>query len=164
MLTITDKNLAATAKTVEEGRAAMKIDWEKMGSVFSMGERAMMFFENEAEPLLKREGLLDLPTEKDDEFYQLLVGDRWMKAWLEKMQALDKDKPVEEIIEQRITHWKRRPKKRFQNGTKKRGIGSRAQRQNFIREPPKVRLDFSTQRVNCTASAKSNTRTPTKFC
>ncbi len=103
VITITDKERAATAKTVEEGRAAMKIDWDKMGSVFQMGERAMMFFENEAEPLLKRDGLLDLPAEKDDEIWQLIIGDRWMKAWLAKMQALDKDKPVEEIIEQRIT-------------------------------------------------------------
>jgi hypothetical protein len=103
VLTIKDKNLAATANTVEEGRAAMKIDWEKMGSVFSAGERALMFFENEAEPLLKREGLLDLPPEKDDELFRLLFGERWLKAWLGKMHALDKDKPVEEIIEKQIT-------------------------------------------------------------
>jgi hypothetical protein len=102
-ITITDKERAATAKTVEEARAAMKIDWEKLGSVFSMGERGMMFFENEAEPLLKRDGLLDLPREKDDEVYRLFIGDRWMKAKLAEFQALDKDKPVEEIIEERIT-------------------------------------------------------------
>jgi len=102
VLTITDKKLAATAKTVEEGRAAMKIDWEKMGSVFSMGERAMMFFLNEAEPWLKREGLLDLPPKKDDEIHHLLFGDRWMKAKLAEIQALDKAKPAEEIIEKQI--------------------------------------------------------------
>lgn len=103
VITITDKERAATAKTVEEARAAMKIDWDKMGSVFSAGERAMMFFENEAEPLLKRDGLLDLPPEKDDEIYQLFIGDRWMKAKLAEIQALDKAKPVEEIIEKQIT-------------------------------------------------------------
>lgn len=103
VITITDKERAATAKTVEEGRAAMKIDWDKLGSVFQMGERAMMFFENEAEPRLKRDGLLDLPPEKDDELYQLFFGDRWMKAKLAEFQALDKDKPVEEIIEKQIT-------------------------------------------------------------
>jgi hypothetical protein len=103
VLTITDKERAATAKTVEEGRAAMKIDWEKMGSVFSAGERAMMFFENEAEPLLKRDGLLDLPPKKDEELFQLWVGERWLKAKLAEFQALDKDKPVEEIIEKQIT-------------------------------------------------------------
>jgi hypothetical protein len=110
-LTITDKERAATAKTVEEAREAMKIDWDKMGSVFSVGERAMMFFENEVEPMLKRDGLLDLPREKEDELYQLLVGDRWLKAWLEKIQALDKDKPVEEIIETQITALAERTKK-----------------------------------------------------
>jgi hypothetical protein len=102
VLTITDNQRAATAKTVEEARAVINIDWEKLGSVFSMGEQAMMFFEKEAEPMLKRDGLLDLPPEKDKELYQLLIGDRWMKAWQAKMQALDKDKPVEEIIEKQI--------------------------------------------------------------
>lgn len=111
VITITDKERAATAKTIEEARTAMKIDWEKMGSVFSMGERAMMFFENEAEPLLKRDGLLDLPKEKDDEIYQLMFGDRWMKAKLAEFQALDKDKPVEEIIGQGITGLEEKTKK-----------------------------------------------------
>jgi hypothetical protein len=67
-----------------------------------MGERAMMFFENEAEPLLKRDGLLDLPPEKEDELHQLVFGDRWMKAKLAEFQALDKNKPVEEIIAKEI--------------------------------------------------------------
>ena len=102
VVTITDKERAATAKTVEEGRAAMKIDLEKMSSVFAMGERAMSFFENEAEALLKREGLLDLPPKQDEEIYRLFLGDRWWNAKLAEIQALDKDKPVEEIIETKV--------------------------------------------------------------
>jgi hypothetical protein len=65
VLTITDQKRAATAKTIEEGRSAMTIDWEKLGSVFAMGERATMFFENDFEQMLKSEGLLDLSPEKD---------------------------------------------------------------------------------------------------
>jgi hypothetical protein len=103
VITIMDKERAVTAKTVEEARAAMKIDWDKMGSVFSMGERAMMFFENEAEQVLKRDGLLDLPAEKNDEIYQLFIGERWLKKKQAEIQALDKDKRVEEIIEKRTT-------------------------------------------------------------
>jgi hypothetical protein len=104
LLTITDKERAKTARTVEEGRSAIKINWEKLGSVFAAGERAIMFFENEAEPLLKKDGLLDLPAEKRDELYHLMVGDRWMKAKLAELEALDKAKPVEEIIENRIVN------------------------------------------------------------
>ena len=111
VVTITDKKLAATAKTVEEGRAAIKINWDKMGSVFQMGERAMMFFENEAEPQLKREWLLDLPPKKDEEIYRLIIGDRWLNAKLAEFQALDKNKPVEEIIEQHTTAIKETTKK-----------------------------------------------------
>lgn len=102
---------AATAKTVEEGRAAMKIYWDKIGAVFAMGERAMKFLENEAEPLLKREGLLDLPPEKDKEIFDLIFGDRWLKAKLAEFQAQDKAKPVEEIIEERTTAMEETTKK-----------------------------------------------------
>jgi hypothetical protein len=111
LLTITDKERAATAKTVDEGRSAIKIDWEKLGSVFSAGERAMMFFQKEAEPLLKRDGLLDLPPEKDDEVYRLILGDRWIKAKLAEWQAMDKDKPVEEIIEKHVAGLRETTKK-----------------------------------------------------
>lgn len=103
VLTITDKERAATAKTVEEGRLAMKIDWEKFGSVLAMGERAAMFFENYAEQMLKNEGLLDLPPEKNAEVYKLIAGDKWMEAKRAEFQGVDKDKPVEEIFEKQIS-------------------------------------------------------------
>lgn len=73
VVTITDKGRAATAKTVEEGRACMKIDWGKMGSVFSMGERAMMFFENDVEPLLKKKGLVIGHRKKKMKFSNLAL-------------------------------------------------------------------------------------------
>jgi hypothetical protein len=103
VLTITDKERAATAKTVEEGRSAIKIDWEKLGSVFAAGERGMLFLKNELEEQLKQDGLLDLPDEKDEEMYQLIFGDRWMTAKLAELQAMYKDKPVEEIIKKKFT-------------------------------------------------------------
>lgn len=98
LLTIKDKERAATARTVEEGRASIRINWEKLGSMFAAGERAMMFFENEAEQWLKQEGLLDLPAEKEEEVCQLIFSDRWVEAKLAEFQALDKAQPVSEII------------------------------------------------------------------
>ena len=103
VVTVTDAKRAAKAKTVEAARDCIKIDWDKLASVFSMGERAMIFFENEVEPQLKRDGLLDLPKKEGDELYRLLSGDRWMKAKLAEIQARDKDKPVEEIIENQLS-------------------------------------------------------------
>jgi hypothetical protein len=104
LLTITDKERAATARTVEEGRAAIRIDWEKLGSVFAAGERAMKFFENEAEQLLKQAGIEGEgpPAQNNDEWYHLIIGDRWMQAKWAEFQAMDKGKPVEEIIVKKI--------------------------------------------------------------
>lgn len=102
-VTFKDEKQAATCTTVEEARQFLKIDWDKLGSVFAIGERGMMFFLNEAEPQLKREGLLDLTAEQDDELFKLFVGERWLKKKLAEIQAQETDKPVEEIIEKRLT-------------------------------------------------------------
>ena len=103
VITIKDNQRAATCKTVEEAKQVMTVDWNKLGSVFSAGERCTMFFENEAEPLLKQDGLLDLSSEQDKEIYELFIGDRWMNKKLAEIQAHDPSKPVEEIIEARLT-------------------------------------------------------------
>jgi hypothetical protein len=102
LLTITDKEGAKTAKTIEEGRLAIRIDWAKLGSVFAAGERAILFFENEMEPLLEREKLLGLSPEKEEEAFRLIFGERWVQAKLAEFQALDKAMPVEEIIGSKI--------------------------------------------------------------
>jgi hypothetical protein len=103
VFTFTDEKQAATCKTVDEAKQFMKVDWDKLGSVFAMGERSMMFFENEAEQQLKREGLLDLTAEENDKFFKLIIGERWMKKKMAEIQAQENGKPVEEIIEKKIT-------------------------------------------------------------
>jgi hypothetical protein len=111
VVTIKDKERAATCKTIEEAKQIMTIDWEKLGSVFAMGERGMMFFENEAEPMLKKEGLLDLTPEQDEKIYKLIFGDRWMKKKIAEIQAMELDKPLEEIIEKHLTSLEETTKK-----------------------------------------------------
>ena len=99
---IKDKERAATCKTIREAKEIMTIDWEKLGQVFSIGERGMMFFENEAEEKLKQDGLLDLTPKEDDEIYKLIFGDRWTEKRKAEIQAQEPDKPVEEILGERL--------------------------------------------------------------
>ena len=99
---IKDKERAATCKTISEAKEIMTIDWEKLGQVFSIGERGMMFFENEAEEKLKQDGLLDLTPKQDDEIYKLVFGDRWMEKKKAEIQAQEPAKLLEEILVERL--------------------------------------------------------------
>jgi hypothetical protein len=99
---IKDKERAATCKTISEAKEIMTIDWEKLGQVFSIGERGVMFFENEAEQKLKQDGLLDLTPNQDDDIYKLVFGDRWTEKKKTEMQAQEPEKPVEEILVERL--------------------------------------------------------------
>jgi hypothetical protein len=103
VFTIKDKERAATCKTVAEAKQIMTIDWEKLGSVFAIGERGQAFFENEVEQKLKQDGFLDLTPEQNDDIYKLIFGERWLKKKSAEIQAQEPDKPLEEIIEKRCS-------------------------------------------------------------
>ncbi len=101
-IVIKDKERAATCNTIKEAKEIMTIDWEKLGQVFAIGERATMFFENEAEQKLKQDSLLDLTPAQDDDIYNLVFGDRWAEKQCAEIQSADPNKPLEEIIERRL--------------------------------------------------------------
>ena len=111
VIIIKDKERAATCKTIEEAKQIMTIDWEKLGSVFSIGERGLMFFENEAEQKLKKDGLWDLTPKQNDDIYKLIIGERWMKKKTAEIQAKELDKPLEEILEKHRTSLEETTKK-----------------------------------------------------
>jgi hypothetical protein len=103
VITIKDKEQAATCKSVKEVKQIMTIDWEKLGSVFAIGERSHTFFENEAEQKLKEDGLLDLTPEKAKQIHKLMIGEHWEEKKIAEIQECDPGKPVEEIIEKCLT-------------------------------------------------------------
>ena len=99
---IKDKERAATCKTISEAKQIMTIDWEKLGQVLSIGERGVMFFENEAEQNLKQDGLLDQTPKQDDDIYKLVFGERLAEKREAEIQAQQPGKPVEEILVERL--------------------------------------------------------------
>lgn len=99
---IKDKERAATCKTIREAKEIMTIDWAKLGQVFSIGERGVMFFENEAGEKLKQDGLLDLTPKRDDDINKLVFGNRWTEKMKAETQAQEPAKPLEEILVERL--------------------------------------------------------------
>jgi hypothetical protein len=89
------KKKALKCKTVREAKKCMTIDWEKMGSVFAMGERVQMFYQNELQQTLKRDGFLNLKKKGELELLELVCGDRWIKNKIAEL----KDKMTQPLAE-----------------------------------------------------------------
>jgi hypothetical protein len=115
-INVKDEERAATCKTIEEAKQIMTIDWGKLGSMFAIGERSMMFFEKEAEHKLKEDGLLDLPPEKNQEIYEQMIGDGWLekkmaeliekvpglKEKVAELEAMEPGKQLDELLEKSL--------------------------------------------------------------
>lgn len=71
----------ADGKSVKE----LRIDWRCLGRAISIGERGLQFFDTEAIPQLKTDGLLDLEPEKEKKALRMIFGDHWLKQRVFKL-------------------------------------------------------------------------------
>ena len=86
IMTITDKDAAAAAVSVEDAKQCVKFDWEKFGAVIGMGIRCFRFIELEAEAKFTQEGLSDLTENEAADMA------KWLFTWdrvEEKASALE---------------------------------------------------------------------------
>ena len=106
-----NKKRALKCKTVADAKKEMTIEWEKLGKVFSMGERCQMFFEYEMESEIKKAISLKRNKKREAEVFEMMFGDCWMEKKLAEIQARDPGKPVEEIIDINLAALEERSKK-----------------------------------------------------
>lgn len=96
------KRRAKKAKTVAEAKKAMKIDWEKLGCMFGMGERSRIFWENEAGKHIRKLKLGKKPSKRTTKIMEFLFGETWWKRKLAKMQSGEPAMPVEKVIAEKF--------------------------------------------------------------
>lgn len=99
VLIVRNQERAAACKTIQEAKEIMTIDWEKLGSVFAMGERGLNFFNNEAEQKLQEDGFFDLSEKERERVFELMIGERSLTKKLNELQAQEPGKTIEEILE-----------------------------------------------------------------
>jgi hypothetical protein len=63
----------------------LRIDWRNMGRAIGIGKRGVQFFDLQAMPLLKAEGLLDLKPEKEELALKLVFGKSRLRRKLAKL-------------------------------------------------------------------------------
>jgi hypothetical protein len=86
IITIADKDAAATAISIEDAKQCISFDWEKFGAVIGMGVRCFRFLELEAKAKLKQEGLSDLDENQAADLAKWLFSWDWVE---EKVAALE---------------------------------------------------------------------------
>ena len=111
IITFKNKKRGLKAKTINDAKKYVSIDWEKLGTVFSLGEKCLRFFERDAEKMLRREGLSKLGKKKSLELYRMLFGDVWLTNKFAEIQSRDPDKPLNQIIDDQFNTSKEAPTK-----------------------------------------------------
>lgn len=83
-----------SAKTVEQAKKVLRLDWKLMGRMFGIAARCIRFAELESADDMKLEGFGDSTPDKIKEFYTLILG----RQWVEENLAMLTKEPVEKIL------------------------------------------------------------------
>jgi hypothetical protein len=85
---VTDKGNLAGAKSIAAAKQVLEINWRSLGKVMGIFSRGMRFFDLEAEQTLESDGLLNLPSKKQKEVGEILLGKEQLQA-LKKLEKSD---------------------------------------------------------------------------
>jgi hypothetical protein len=77
---VTDKEGLSRAKTIKEAKQVLDINWRSLGIMMGIWSRGMRFFDLEAEDMLEKDGLLNLPLKKQKEVSEILLGKKQSQA------------------------------------------------------------------------------------
>jgi hypothetical protein len=76
---VTDQARLSSAKTIEEAKKGIRIDWKNLGRAFGILLRCVRFGDLEAEKSLGQEGFGDLPPAQTKELFIVIFGKKWLE-------------------------------------------------------------------------------------
>jgi len=106
-----NKREQSKAKTIAGAKRAMDIDWEKLGAVFSMGERCQSFFDKEVDVFLEKDGLTKLKKRHEAELYRMMFGDAWLEQRLAQIKEKNNCKTAMGAIQKELSKMENTTKK-----------------------------------------------------
>ncbi len=75
---VLDQAGLASAKTIAEAKACVRIDWKNLGRLIGIASRCFRYAELEAGPDLERDGLGQSTPERDKELFKVIAGQQWL--------------------------------------------------------------------------------------
>lgn len=102
---VMDQPGMALAKTVEQAKKVMRIDWRNMGKLLGIAARCIRYAELEAADELEKDGFGDLSPEKTQELYRVIFGQQWVEANLAVITNETMDKTFVRVLHQHLSKW-----------------------------------------------------------
>jgi hypothetical protein len=90
-----------TAKTLDETKQVLQLDWKNLGRLLGIAERCLRFVDLEAEASLKRDLPLGTP-DQEAKCFQLIVGKPWMEEHPAEMAGKSFNAVILEKLNQTI--------------------------------------------------------------
>ncbi len=91
-----------SAKTVEQAKKVVRLEWKNVGRMFGIGIRCFRFAELEAENDMKLEGFGDSTPDKTKEFLTVIFGRQWVEENQVRILTEPLDKIMAEMLKQHI--------------------------------------------------------------
>jgi hypothetical protein len=76
---VTDQARLTSAKTVEEPKKGIRVEWKNIGIAFGIMLRCVRFGDLEAEKGLERDGLGELSPAENKEIFMIVFGEKWLE-------------------------------------------------------------------------------------
>jgi len=74
---VMDPAAATSAKTLDEAKKVIRLDWRNLGRVVGMALRCVRFAELEAKEMVDEDGFDNLPAEKKTQLATMIFGTKW---------------------------------------------------------------------------------------
>jgi hypothetical protein len=105
IIMVTDQAGLSAAKTIEEAKKVIRLDWKNLGRMFGITMRSLRYFELEASDDLERDGVADSTPEKVKELFTMIAGKQWVEENLERIMAESANALFIEELNKQIAAW-----------------------------------------------------------
>jgi hypothetical protein len=102
---ITDPAGLASAKSLEQTKKVVRLDWRNLGRVVGIAGRCLRFAELESVDQLKEDIFGDLTPEKTEELFLVIFGRPWVVANLEMIKREPLEKVFTGMLNQYLAVW-----------------------------------------------------------
>lgn len=99
---IKDPQGLSAAKTIEDAKKVIQVDWKNLGRMCGIGARCLRFAELEAANGVDGEGFGDCTADKVKEIFTIVFGTRWVKENAARIVAENPDKLFSEMLNESI--------------------------------------------------------------
>lgn len=102
---IRDHKVLAEAKTIEDAKKVVQMDWRNLGRACGIAMRCWRFAEKEAEQGMDGEGFNDFSPEKINELFEVIFGKCWVGKNADRIASTNPDTILAQELNQFISSW-----------------------------------------------------------